>query len=264
MVQFVMTRRPWFLAVVFLTGLSAGAVAHRHYRLVPHNHWLKSGVQWIKGEAHDHGAATLTPLQSWHVETAEAISFAQPEDAPWLIAFNRNNWNKSDNANFLFLANAAGASGPVAVTIAAECHPAMTLADFRAFDATYRDLVVRFTFPDPAPPLPALTQFAQTGFHESLKPAVQGNAVIVRLPTHPVIVDDLVTTAQVPASLDQRGQIGHFYTLLALEIFAWSRGIDPGTLPGPRVIYANDRNSARNHAVINQTAALIRRRLEAR
>lgn len=255
-------RSKGFLTLALVLGLLAGAAAHRWYQLLPHNHLLKTGIRDLKGKEYgDYGSKPLSMLQSWHVETSEAISFIDPQNAKWLVPFAMNDWKKADNMNFFYIMSALQKNPKLKVNIAAQCHPKLTLAALRPFNAVFSDVQVSARFTGAVPNFASLTTFGDTGFHPSMKPRVRGNELIIAMPTHPVIVDDLAHNANEPESLDQRGQIGHFFTLFALEIYGWAHDVAMRDVIARRHSIAFDPNSYRNHQAINAAAKYIEEKL---
>lgn len=244
-------------------GLVAGVVGHRAYELLPHNHWLKAGVRGAKGKTYgDYGNKPLTLLQTWHVETSEALAFIDPENAKWLIPYNRNDWKKADNMNFFYIMSALKQQSPkVKVELAASCYPQLRLLDIRPFNAVLQNIRVRAQFPQGVPNFHSLATFGKTGFNPTLKPQVSGNEVVITMPSHPIIIDDFAPNSEAAESHDQRGQISHFYTLFALEMYAWSRGVDLKDPLANDFTTAYDPNSYRNHQLINAAAKTTRRAL---
>lgn len=243
-------------------GLMVGTLGHRTYQLLPHNHWVKTGIRDAKGKTYgDYGTKPMTMLQTWHVETSEALAFIDPENAKWLIPYNRNDWKKADNMNFFYIMSALKQSPKVKVELAASCYPQLRLLDLRPFNAVFQNIRVRAQFPQGVPNFYSLATFGQTDFNPALKPQVRGNEVLITMPTHPVIIDDFAPNAQAPESHDQRGQISHFYTLFALEMYAWSRGVELRDPLAKQFTTAYDPNSYRNHQLINATAAAVQKAL---
>ena len=254
-----------YLLIALIAGMLAGAAIHRWYQLLPHNHLLKTGIRDLKGAKYgNYGAQKLSLLQTWHVETSEAIAFIDPANAQWLVPFAKNDWKKADNMNFFYIMSALKNNPKLKVTLAAQCRPSLTLTDLRPFNAVFSDVQVRATFPHAVPTFASLTTFGDTGFHPSMKPQTRGNELIIAMPTHPVIIDDLAHNANEPESLDQRGQIGHFFTLFALEIYAWAHDLSLTEMLTQRHSIAFDPNSYRNHQTINATANRIERELKSR
>ena len=258
------------VAGAIAVGLAVGAVGHRTYELLPHNHWLKTAVRDAKGETYgSYGDKPLTLLQSWHVETGEALAFIDPDNAKWLIPYNKHDWKKADNMNFFYImsalrSNDSAGGKKVSVELAADCHPRLNPFDLRHFNTVLQNVRVRARFRDGVPRFHSLATFAKTDFNPALKPRVSGNEVVIALPSHPIIIDDLAASAYEPESHDQRGQISHFYTLFALEMWAWSRGVDLSDPLAEKYTTAYDPNSYRNHQLINAAAAKVRTALAQR
>lgn len=260
-------RRSLMFIAVFAVAFALGAMGYRYYVLLPHNHFLKAAWRSSKAsmgiqEAHPDNVR-FSMLQTWHVETANALSFVDPEQGLWLATFNRNNWNKADNVNAIYVfTHAAGPRGLPRVRLSSDCHPMLKLADFRPFNAIYRNLQIVADFGDKGvPPLVTLQTFDKTGFHPSLKPEVKGNRLIVTMPTHPIIIDDTDLDPYRPESLNQRGQIAHLHIVLALEVYAHGHGVDISDVLSKDVIVAHDNNSYRNHQFINTVANALQARL---
>lgn len=260
-------RRSLMFLTIFAIAFALGALGYRHYVLLPHNHFLKAA--WRTGKA-GMGLETTHPdntrfsmLQTWHVETANALSFVDPAQGLWLAGFNRNNWNKADNVNAIYVfTHAAGPRGLPRVRVSSDCHGALKLADFRPFNAIYRNVRIVADFGDRGVPrLVTLETFDKTGFHSSLKPEIKGNSLIVTMPTHPIIIDDTDLDPHRPESLNQRGQIAHLHIVLALEVYAHGHGVDVADVLAKDVIVAHDNNSYRNHQFINAVANAIQARL---
>ena len=251
-------------AVAISIGLAAGAVGHRAYELLPHNHWAKTAIRDAKGQTYgSYGDKPLTMLQSWHVETAEALAFIDPKNAKWLIPYNKNDWKRADNMNFFYIMSAlrhddTARGKKVAVELTADCHPRLNPIELRPFNTVLQNVRVRARFPGGVPHFHSLATFPKTDFSPALKPEVRGNEILISLPSHPIIIDDLAAHAQEPESHDQRGQISHFYTVFALEMWAWSRGVDLRDPLATDYTTAYDPNSYRNHQLINATAATVR------
>lgn len=254
-----MAKKHWmYVAGAAALGIAVGATGHRWYELLPHNHGVKTTIRDLKGAAlPDYGREPLSMLQTWHVETAEKLAFIDPQNSPWVVQFGRSHWAKADNINFFYILSAIRNDPRIAVNIAAECHPRLTLADFRENNAVYRHVTVTVTFKDTAPALATVAGFARTEFNPALKPQLAGNALIVRMPTHPVMVDESTPRKTDAESLDQRGQIAHFHTLLALELYAWHKNVALADFLDTHYIVASDHNSYRNHQAINAVAGRI-------
>lgn len=251
-------------------GLAVGAVGHRTYELLPHNHWLKTAIRDAKGQTYgSYGDKPLTMLQTWHVQTSEALAFIDPENAKWLIPYNKNDWKKADNMNFFYImsalrSNDTAGGKKVAVELTADCYPRLNPLELRRFNTVLQNVRVRARFPGGVPRFHSLATFAKTDFNPALKPQVNGNEVVIVMPSHPIIIDDLAANAQESESHDQRGQISHFYTLFALEMWAWSRGVDLGDPLAKDYTTAYDPNSYRNHQLINAAAATVQKVLAQR
>lgn len=260
-----MATRQWVLiAGAVALGAALGAAGHRWYELLPHNHGVKTAIRDLKGAAlSDYGREPLSLLQSWHVETAEKIAFIDPANSPWVVQFGRSHWAKADNVNFFYILSAIRHDPRLAINIAADCHPRLALADFRENNAVYRHVIVTVTFTGAVPTLTTLATFARTEFNPALQPRIDGNKLIVRMPTHPVMVDESTPLKTDAESLDQRGQIAHFHTLLALELYAWHKQVALGDFLDTHYIVASDHNSYRNHQAINATASRIEAALSA-
>ena len=258
------------VAVAIAVGLAVGAVGHRAYELLPHNHWVKTAIRDAKGQTYgSYGDKPLTMLQTWHVETGEALAFIDPENAKWLVPYNKNDWKKADNMNFFYIMaalreNDMGGGKKVAVELSADCHPRLNPIELRPFNTVLQNVRVRARFAGGVPHFHSLATFAKTDFNPALRPQVRGNEIIISMPSHPIIIDDLAANAQESESHDQRGQISHFYTLFALEMWAWSRGVDLRDPLAEKYTTAYDPNSYRNHQLINATAAAVKNALARR
>lgn len=255
------------VAAAIAVGLAAGAIGYRTYELLPHNHPIKTAIRDAKGQTYgSYGEKPLTLLQSWHVETAEALAFIDPENAKWLVPYNKNDWKKADNMNFFYVMSALrqndmGGGKKVAVELTADCRPRLNPIELIPFNTVLQNVRVRARFPGGVPQFHSLATFSKTDFNPALKPQVRGNEIVISLPSHPILIDDLARNALEPESHDQRGQISHFYTIFALEMWAWSRGVDLRDPLAEKYITAYDPNSYRNHQLINAAAASVQKAL---
>lgn len=244
-----------------LIFFALGMVTYRWYMFIPSTHPLKVAIRAIKGDPKpDASDRHVSFLQSIHVETSRVLSFIDPQEAQWLQKSNHYDWKRADNLNFMYILSSIRNDPRMHVTIAAQCHPRLQLADFHPFNSVYSDVRVSIKFKDRVPPLSTLETFDRTGFNPKLKPRVDGNVLIVALPTVPFFIDYMAAKSDAE-SQDQRGQIAHLYEMLALELYAFHKNVPIAKYLANKHVYAADDNSFTNHQIINATARYIRDRL---